>query len=124
MKGRSGIIEVDRDIRDVYPQLRDLKEAGGKAMKAGDAQAHWDITVHGSAVNEGARRRSALSLRFHRPDAIYNGIAHPHYDQFGMKPGAAVRQGPRLSRGLGKNGVITRLIARGKWVRFRAKSRW
>lgn len=105
-EGPLGIIEVDRDIRDVYPQLRELKEAGGKAMKAGDAQAHWDVTVHGSAVNTGARRRSALSLRFHRPDAIYNGIPHPHYDQFGMKPGQRFGKVPGIPR-VGKNGVIT-----------------
>ncbi len=105
-EGPLGYIEVDRDIRDAYPQLRDMKVAGGKALKAGDAQAHWDITVHGSAANTGTRRRSALSVRFHRPDAIYNGIAHPHYDQFGMKPGQRFGDCPAIPR-VGPNGVIT-----------------
>lgn len=104
-EGPLGFIEVDRDIRDINPQLRDMKVAGGKALKAGDAQAHWDLTVHGSAVNTGSRRRSALSVRFHRPDAIYNGIAHPHYDKFGMKPGERFGKCPKIPR-VGRNGVI------------------
>ncbi len=105
-EGPLGYIEVERDIRDVYPHLRDMKMAGGKALKAGDAQAHWDITVHGSAVNTGNRRRSALSLRFHRPDAIYNGIAHPHYDKFGMKAGDRFGKCPAFPH-IGRNGVIS-----------------
>jgi hypothetical protein len=105
-EGPLGFIEVDRDIRDINPQLYDLKQAGGKALKAGDAQAHWDLTVHGSAVNTGNRRRSALSLRFHRPDAIYNGIAHPHYDKFEMKPGQRFGKCDAIPR-FGRSGLIT-----------------
>jgi ectoine hydroxylase-related dioxygenase (phytanoyl-CoA dioxygenase family) len=104
-EGPLGFIEVDRDIRDVYPQLREMKRAGETAMKAGDARAHWDLTVHGSAVNTGDRRRSALSLRFHRPDAIYNGIDHPHYNRFKMKPGQRFGACPAIPR-VGRNGRI------------------
>lgn len=85
-EGPLGLIDRN-DIRDVYPQLRDLSVGGGKAMKAGDAQAHWGLTIHGSAANKGTARRSALSFRYHRSDVVYTGLTHPHYDKFALTPG-------------------------------------
>ena len=41
-----------QDIRDTYPQLREAEVVGGQALKAGDAQAHWELTVHGAAPNQ------------------------------------------------------------------------
>jgi hypothetical protein len=81
-----GLIERS-DIRDRYPHLRDNEVVGGKAMKAGDAQAHWELTLHGSARNKGPGRREAVALRYIRSDTIYIGLTHPHYDQFGLEPG-------------------------------------
>ncbi len=85
-EGPLGLIE-QRDIRDAYPHLRDREVVGGKAMQAGDAQAHWELTLHGSGRNKGPGRREAVAFRYIRSDTIYIGLTHPHYDQFGLEPG-------------------------------------
>ncbi|NLD77369.1 MAG: phytanoyl-CoA dioxygenase family protein [Acidimicrobiales bacterium] len=86
LEGPLGLIE-QRDIRDAYPHLADNEIVGGKAMKAGDAQAHWELTLHGSRRNDGPGRREAVAFRYIRSDTIYIGLTHPHYDQFGLAPG-------------------------------------
>lgn len=99
-----GFIEK-QDIRDVYPHMNDYEIVGGQAMKAGDAQVHWSLTVHGSTTNDGDRRRSALALRYQRPDAQYNCVPHPHYDRFGLKFGQKFSECPELWR-VGPDGLI------------------
>jgi ectoine hydroxylase-related dioxygenase (phytanoyl-CoA dioxygenase family) len=86
LEGPLGLIEA-RDIRDAYPHLRESEIVGGQAMKAGDAQAHWDLTLHGARPNEGPRRRDALAVRYMRTDTIYTGLTHPHWNRFDLKPG-------------------------------------
>ena len=86
LQGPLGLIE-ERDIEDAYPHLRELEVVGGKAMQAGDAQAHWGLTLHGSAANNGSARREAVAFRYHRTDVIYTGLTHPHYDTFDLTPG-------------------------------------
>jgi len=85
-EGPLGLIEP-RDIRDAYPHLRELEVVGGKPLKAGDAQAHWGLTLHGSAANTGKERREAAAFRYHRSDVIYTGLWHPHYNSFNLTPG-------------------------------------
>lgn len=85
-EGPLGFIEPG-EIRDRYPHLWDSEVVGGKAMKAGDAQAHWDLTVHGSGPNEGPGWRNAIAVRYMRSDTIYTGMSHPHFDKFDVKPG-------------------------------------
>ena len=86
LEGPLGLIEA-RDIRDIYPHLRDSEIVAGTAMKAGDAQAHWDLTIHGAAMNEGPGRRDALAVRYMRSDTIYTGLTHPHWNKFDVQPG-------------------------------------
>lgn len=85
-EGPLGLIEPE-DIRDTYPRLRDRKVVGGQALKAGDAQAHWELTIHGSQKNEGTSRREAVAFRYIRSDIRYLGLSHPHYDLFNLTPG-------------------------------------
>jgi hypothetical protein len=85
-EGPLGLIEA-RDIRDAYTHLRDSEIVAGQALKAGDAQAHWDLTVHGAAPNQGTGRRDALAARYMRSDTIYTGLTHPHWNRFQLKPG-------------------------------------
>lgn len=99
-----GFIEK-QDIRDVYPHMNDYKIVGGQAMKPGDAQVHWSLTVHGSTTNEGKKPRSAMALRYQRPDAQYNCVPHPHYDRFNLKFGQKFSECPDLWR-VGPNGLI------------------
>jgi hypothetical protein len=75
------------DIRDQYPRLFEYTKVGGKAMSAGDAQAHWDLTIHGAVANSTDRAREAYAPRYMRSDTCYNGISYAFYDGFDLKPG-------------------------------------
>lgn len=77
------------DVRATYPELSGRPVGGGQALRAGDAQVHWDLTVHGAPENSTNRVREAYVLRFARTDTIYNGIGHPHYDLFNLPIGRA-----------------------------------
>ena len=104
LEGPLGLIEK-RDIRDAYPQLRELETVGGKALKAGDAQAHWGLTLHGSGANKGTQRREAAAFRYHRSDVVYTGLTHPHYDTFKLTPGKKFTECPDFWR-VGPEGAI------------------
>jgi hypothetical protein len=104
LEGPLGLIEA-RDIRDIYPQLRDSEVVGGRALKAGDAQAHWELTVHGAAPNQGPRRRDALAFRYMRSDTIYTGLTHPHWNKFNLRPGTRFADTGQFPR-VGPDGLI------------------
>lgn len=101
LDGPLGYID-DADVRDVYPQLKDRKIVHGPTpIRAGDAQAHWNLTVHGSGPNDGDRTREAVALRYVRPDMVYTGLHHPHYDKFNLSPMVKFRDVeafPRIER--------------------------
>jgi hypothetical protein len=106
-EGPLGLIEPT-DIRDDYPQLWDKEIVGGQPLKAGDAQAHWELTLHGSAANENPTRdREAVALRYIRSDTRYLGLTHPHYDQFELTPGQKFVESPDFPH-IGPNGIIPR----------------
>lgn len=75
------------DVRATYPEIADRPVGGGNALRAGDAQVHWDLTVHGAQENTTQQVREAYVLRFARTDTLYNGIGHPHYDLFNLPIG-------------------------------------
>ncbi|MFV0318086.1 MAG: phytanoyl-CoA dioxygenase family protein [Microthrixaceae bacterium] len=102
--GPLGLIER-RDIRDAYPRLWDLEVVGGHALKAGDAQAHWELTCHGSAENAGTNRREAVAFRYHRTDVIYTGLTHPHFDTFELRPGRRILSSKKFPH-IGPEGII------------------
>jgi ectoine hydroxylase-related dioxygenase (phytanoyl-CoA dioxygenase family) len=77
----------DPDIREQFPDLQQRRVVAGDAIKAGDARAHWDLTVHGSGPNEGTAPREAWVARYIRVDTIYNGVSHSHFDRFDLTRG-------------------------------------
>jgi len=77
----------DPDIREQFPDLKERKVVAGTAISAGDARAHWDLTVHGSDANNGTYAREAWVARYIRTDTIYNGVSHSHFDQFDLTRG-------------------------------------
>lgn len=98
-EGPLGLMEA-RDIRDVYPHLQDREIVAGKDLKAGDAQAHWDLTIHGAAMNKGPGSRDAFAVRYMRSDTVYTGLTHPHWNKFNLRPGtrfADSGQFPRIT---------------------------
>jgi ectoine hydroxylase-related dioxygenase (phytanoyl-CoA dioxygenase family) len=80
------------DILDTYPELRHRKVVGGKAVSAGDAQVHWDLTVHGAGPNNSDVVREAYSLRYIRTDTVYTGMSHPHFDTFELRSGRPFKE--------------------------------
>ena len=89
----------------MYPYLRDSEVVAGKALKAGDAQAHWELTVHGAGRNEGPGRRDALAFQYMRSDTIYTGLTHPHWNKFKPKPGTRFADSGDFPR-IGPEGVV------------------
>lgn len=75
------------DVRDVYPHLRDRRVVGGHALRAGDAQVHWDLTLHGSRSNTSDVTREAMAFRYVRSDTVYTGLSHAHYDRLNLNVG-------------------------------------
>jgi hypothetical protein len=75
------------DIRETYPQLRDRRVGGGEPLSAGDAQVHWDLTIHGAGPNDTDDVREAYTLRYIRTDTVYTGLSHPHFDSFQLNAG-------------------------------------
>jgi ectoine hydroxylase-related dioxygenase (phytanoyl-CoA dioxygenase family) len=77
------------DIRDQYPKRSfDCDIVGGKAMAAGDAQAHWDLTIHGAVANDTDRAREAYVPRYMRAETCYTGQSYVFYDKFELKVGS------------------------------------
>lgn len=93
------------DPRDDYAQLRDCPVAAGEFMRAGDAQVHWDLTMHGAAPNRSDQAREAYAMRFIRSDTIYTGAPHPHFDNLGIKGGSPFTDCPGLFR-VNANGLV------------------
>lgn len=76
------------DIRLAYPSLeQDFPVGGGKALKAGDATVHMDMTVHGAGPNNTDFERAAYTARYLTPRARWTGSPHRHFDSFGITAG-------------------------------------
>ncbi|WP_334129624.1 phytanoyl-CoA dioxygenase family protein [Sneathiella sp.] len=73
-------------------------KAAGKALRAGDATVHLDLSIHGANANTTGRDRAAYTLRYMPTDVIYTGAPHRHFDQFGMKSGDKFAESPRIPR--------------------------
>lgn len=67
-------------------------------MKAGDAQVHWDLTVHGAAADISEPAREVFTMRCIRADTLYTGSPHPHFASFGMAPGSRFDEVPDFYR--------------------------
>jgi len=75
------------EMLKAFPELAERTVGAGTDIAAGSAFAHWDTTVHGTAANEGTVAREAWAVRFIRPDTVYNGVSHVHYDKFNLTRG-------------------------------------
>lgn len=73
---------LNHDMREEYPHLYNSPVVGGGVLKAGDAQAHWDLTLHGTKANSSDRIREAYAVRYTRTDTIYIGTGHAHFDEY------------------------------------------
>jgi hypothetical protein len=78
----------------------------GQSLQAGDAQAHWDLTVHGAGPNASERVREAYVVRYSPSDTLYTGLGHPHYDNFSLEIGQPLSNCDAFPR-VGVSGLLT-----------------
>jgi hypothetical protein len=64
---------VGRDIRDVFPELRDCEESPQITYELGDITVHSHLTVHGAGANMLHRPRWAYLVLPQPADARWNG---------------------------------------------------
>jgi hypothetical protein len=93
------------DIGETYPDVMRRKVVAGKSLRAGDAQVHWDLTVHGAGPNESERVREAYVVRYSPVETIYTGLGHPHYDNFNLEIGQPLSNSEAFPR-LDANGLV------------------
>jgi hypothetical protein len=65
------------DLRDVYPELREMALIEPVECQPGDAFAHLPNTVHDALANETDRPRWALVISYIPSDTIYTGAKTP-----------------------------------------------
>jgi hypothetical protein len=74
-----------RDIRDVFPELRDCEESPQIDYALGDITVHSHLTVHGAGKNLLDRPRWAYLVLPQPADAVWNGAPPEAFDPTGMK---------------------------------------
>jgi Phytanoyl-CoA dioxygenase (PhyH) len=74
-----------KDIRDVYPELRDCEESDQIVYELGDITVHSHLTVHGASKNLLDRPRWAYLVLPQPADAVWNGAPPEAFDTTGMK---------------------------------------
>lgn len=57
-----------------------------RAMRAGDATVHADLTLHGADANVGDRPRLGWSVYYLDPATLYTGAPSSHVDEYGLVP--------------------------------------
>jgi ectoine hydroxylase-related dioxygenase (phytanoyl-CoA dioxygenase family) len=93
------------DLAKTYPEVMRRKVVAGEALRAGDASAHWDLTVHGAGPNASERVREAYVVRYSPTETIYTGLGHPHYDNFNLEIGQPLSSSDAFPR-VGVNGLL------------------
>jgi hypothetical protein len=73
-----------RDIRDVFPHLRDCEESPQIVYELGDITVHNHLTVHGAGKNLLDRPRWAYLARPQPAAAVWNGAPPEAFDPTGM----------------------------------------
>ena len=73
-----------RDIRDVFPELRDCEESPQIDYALGDVTVHSHLTVHGAGKNLLDRPRWAYLVLPQPADAVWNGAPPEAFDPTGM----------------------------------------
>jgi hypothetical protein len=69
-----------RDIRDVWPELRDCEESPQIEYELGDITVHTHLTVHGAGANHLDRPRWAYLVLPQPADARWNGAPPEAFD--------------------------------------------
>jgi hypothetical protein len=74
----------DKDIRDVFPELRDCEESPQIIYELGDVTVHNHLTVHGASKNLLNHPRWAYLVLPQPADAVWNGAPPEAFDPTGM----------------------------------------
>ncbi|RYD95182.1 MAG: phytanoyl-CoA dioxygenase [Sphingomonadales bacterium] len=76
----------DRDLRDIFPVLRELDESDQMAYELGDITVHSHLTVHGASSNMTDMPRWTYIVLTQPADAVWNGAPPEAFDTTGMTP--------------------------------------
>jgi hypothetical protein len=74
----------DRDMRDIFPALRDLEESEAMDYELGDITVHSHLTIHGAGKNLSDKPRWAYIVLIQPADARWNGAPPEAFDTTGM----------------------------------------
>ncbi len=74
----------EKDVRDLFPELRELGCSAPLDYVLGDISVHDILTVHGAGPNLTDRPRWAYLLVLHPQDACWNGAQPEAFDPAGM----------------------------------------
>jgi len=91
-----------KDLRDIYPELRELEESEQLTYKVGDISVHTHLTIHGAGANFTDKPRWAYLVLAQPADACWNGAPPEAFDTTGMVPNQQLddERFPILGRGL------------------------
>lgn len=76
----------DGDVRDVYPELRDLAMSEQMVYELGDITVHSHLTIHGAGKNLMDKPRWAYIFLAQPADVCWNGAPSEAFDPTGMTP--------------------------------------
>lgn len=76
----------DNDIRDLFPQLRDLQMSDPMVYELGDITVHSHLTIHGAGINQMSQPRWAYLVLTQPGDICWNGAPSEAFDPSGMEP--------------------------------------
>ncbi len=74
----------DRDMRDIFPALRDLEESEQMVYEPGDITVHSHLTIHGASKNLSDTPRWAYIVLIQPEDARWNGAPPEAFDTTGL----------------------------------------
>lgn len=75
-----------KDIRDVYPELRELELTAPLVYEIGDITVHNHLTTHGAGANRTDKPRWAYLMVVQPSDVYWTGAPPEAFDTAGMVP--------------------------------------
>jgi hypothetical protein len=75
----------DGDVRDVFPELRELEMSAPVTYEPGDITVHSHLTIHGAGLNFMDKPRWAYIVLAQPADVCWNGAPSEAFDPTGME---------------------------------------
>lgn len=76
----------DKDIRELFPGLRELQMSEAMRYEVGDITVHSHLTIHGAGINKMDKPRWSYIVLAQPGDVCWNGAPSEAFDPTGMEP--------------------------------------